>query len=116
VKDFQDVLAIENTGQYNGLFHVLGGLVSPVDGIGPSDIKIPELLSRVEKGEITEAILALSSTLEGDTTEYYIAKKLRAIGLKVSTLSKGIAVGGELEYADEMTLARSIRNRVNLEE
>ena len=116
VKDFQDVLAIENTGQYNGLFHVLGGLVSPVDGIGPSDIKIPELLSRVEKGEITEAILALSSTLEGDTTEYYIAKKLRAIGIKVSTLSKGIAVGGELEYADEMTLARSIRNRVNLEE
>jgi recombination protein RecR len=115
VKDFQDVLAIENTGQYNGLFHVLGGLVSPVDGIGPSDIKIPELLSRVEKGEITEAILALSSTLEGDTTEYYIAKKLRALGLKVSTLSKGIAVGGELEYADEMTLARSIRNRVNLE-
>ncbi|MFT4826793.1 MAG: recombination protein RecR [Bacteroidia bacterium] len=116
VKDFQDVLAIENTGQYNGLFHVLGGLVSPVDGIGPSDIKIPELLSRVEKGEISEAILALSSTLEGDTTEYYIAKKLRAIGIKVSTLSKGIAVGGELEYADEMTLARSIRNRVNLEE
>lgn len=114
VKDFQDVLAIENTGQYNGLFHVLGGLVSPVDGIAPSDIKIPELLSRVEKGEITEAILALSSTLEGDTTEYYIAKKLRALGIKVSTLSKGIAVGGELEYADEMTLARSIRNRVDL--
>lgn len=114
VKDFQDVLAIENTGQYNGLFHVLGGLVSPVDGIAPSDIKIPELLSRVEKGEITEAILALSSTLEGDTTEYYIAKKLRALGIKVSTLSKGIAVGGELEYADEMTLARSIRNRVDI--
>ena len=114
VKDFQDVLAVENTGQYNGLFHVLGGLVSPVDGIGPSDIKIPELLSRVENGEIKEAILALSSTLEGDTTEFYIAKKLRALGIKVSTLSKGIAVGGELEYADEMTLARSIRNRVNL--
>jgi recombination protein RecR len=114
VKDFQDVLAIENTGQYTGLFHVLGGLVSPVDGIGPSDIKIPELLSRVEKGEIKEAILALSSTLEGDTTEFYIAKKLRVLGIKVSTLSKGIAVGGELEYADEMTLARSIRNRVNL--
>jgi recombination protein RecR len=114
VKDFQDVLAIENTGQYNGLFHVLGGLVSPVDGIAPSDIKIPELLSRVEKGEIIEAILALSSTLEGDTTEYYIAKKLRALGIKVSTLSKGIAVGGELEYADEMTLARSIRNRVDI--
>jgi recombination protein RecR len=116
VKDFQDVLAIENTGQYNGHFHVLGGLISPVDGIGPSDVKIPELLKRAAKGEIKEAILALSSTLEGDTTEYYIAKKLRDIGVKVTTLSKGIAVGGELEYADEMTLARSIRNRTNLDD
>ncbi len=115
VKDFQDVIAIENTGQYNGHFHVLGGLISPVDGVGPSDVKIPELFTRVRKGEIKEAIIALSSTLEGDTTEYYIAKKLREQGIKVSTLSKGIAVGGELEYADEMTLARSIRNRVNLE-
>ena len=115
VKDFQDVIAIENTGQYNGHFHVLGGLISPVDGVGPSDVKIPELFTRVSKGEIKEAIIALSSTLEGDTTEYYIAKKLREQGIKVSTLSKGIAVGGELEYADEMTLARSIRNRVNLE-
>ncbi|MFY9280562.1 MAG: recombination mediator RecR [Bacteroidia bacterium] len=115
VKDFQDVLAIENTGQYNGHFHVLGGLISPVDGIGPSDVRIPELLQRAVTGEIKEAILALSSTLEGDTTEYYIAKKLGEIGVKVTTLSKGIAVGGELEYADEMTLARSIRNRVSLE-
>ena len=115
VKDFQDVLAIENTGQYNGHFHVLGGLISPVDGIGPSDVRIPELLQRATTGEIKEAILALSSTLEGDTTEYYIAKKLGEIGVKVTTLSKGIAVGGELEYADEMTLARSIRNRVSLE-
>lgn len=115
VKDFQDVLAIENTGQYNGHFHVLGGLISPVDGIGPSDVRIPELLQRAATGEIKEAILALSSTLEGDTTEYYIAKKLGEIGVKVTTLSKGIAVGGELEYADEMTLARSIRNRVSLE-
>ena len=115
VKDFQDVIAIENTGQYNGHFHVLGGLISPVDGIGPSDIKIPQLLTRVEQGTIKEAIIALSSTLEGDTTEYCIAKKLRELNLKVSTLSKGISVGGELEYADEMTLARSIRNRVNLE-
>ena len=115
VKDFQDVLAIENTGQYNGHFHVLGGLISPVDGIGPSDVRIPELLQRATTGEIKEAILALSSTLEGDTTEYYIAKKLGEIGVKVTTLSKGIAVGGELEYADEMTLARSIRNRVRLE-
>jgi len=115
VKDFQDVIAIENTGQFNGLFHVLGGLISPVDGVGPSDVKIPELLDRVSNGEIKEAIIALSSTLEGDTTEYYIAKKLREKGVNVSTLSKGISVGGELEYADEMTLARSIRNRVNLE-
>lgn len=115
VKDFQDVIAIENTGQYNGLFHVLGGLISPVDGIGPSDVKIPELLSRVKGNDIKEAVIALSSTLEGDTTEYYIAKKLREIGVKVSTLSKGIAVGGELEYADEITLARSIKNRVILD-
>jgi recombination protein RecR len=115
VKDFQDVLAIENTGQFGGLFHVLGGLISPVDGVGPSDVRIPELLHRVAQGEIKEAILALSSTLEGDTTEYYIAKKLRELGVKVSTLSKGIAVGGELEYADEITLARSIRNRVSLD-
>lgn len=114
VRDFQDVLAIENTGQYSGLFHVLGGLISPVDGIGPSDVKIPELIQRVERGEIKEVIVALSSTLEGDTTEYYISKKMHDLGLKVSTLSKGIAVGGELEYADEITLARSIRNRVNL--
>jgi recombination protein RecR len=115
VKDFQDVIAIENTGQYNGHFHVLGGLISPVDGIGPSDVKIPELLQRVKHGTIKEAIIALSSTLEGDTTEYYIAKKLREQGVGVSALSKGISVGGELEYADEMTLARSIRNRVKLE-
>jgi recombination protein RecR len=91
---------------------VLGGLISPVDGIGPSDVKIPELLSRVQEKDIKEAVIALSSTLEGDTTEYYIAKKLRDLGVRVSTLSKGIAVGGELEYADEITLARSIKNRV----
>lgn len=115
VKDFQDVIAIENTGQYNGHFHVLGGLISPVDGVGPRDVKIPELLARASEGTIKEVIVALSSTLEGDTTEYYVAKKLRELGIKVSTLSKGISVGGELEYADEMTLARSIRNRVKLE-
>ncbi|MDB3869216.1 recombination mediator RecR [Bacteroidia bacterium] len=112
VKDFQDVIAIENTGQYHGLFHVLGGLISPVDGVGPSDVKIPELLNRVKENNIKEAVIALSSTLEGDTTEYYIAKKLSDLGVKVSTLSKGIAVGGELEYADEITLARSIKNRI----
>ena len=112
VKDFQDVIAIENTGQYHGLFHVLGGLISPVDGVGPSDVKIPELLNRVKENNIKEAVIALSSTLEGDTTEYYIAKKLSDLGVKVSTLSKGIAVGGELVYADEITLARSIKNRI----
>ena len=115
VKDFQDVIAIENTGQYNGLFHVLGGLISPVDGISPSDVRIPELLKRVQEENIHEAVVALSATLEGDTTEYYIAKKLREMGVRVSTLSKGISVGGELEYADEITLARSIKNRVALD-
>jgi recombination protein RecR len=94
---------------------VLGGLISPVDGVGPSDVKIPELLTRVKENDIKEAVIALSSTLEGDTTEYYIAKKLRDLGVRVSTLSKGIAVGGELEYADEITLARSIKNRVVLD-
>jgi recombination protein RecR len=114
VKDFQDVIAIENTGQYNGVFHVLGGLISPVDGIGPSDIKIPELLKRVKEDGIKEAIIALSATLEGDTTEYYLAKKLTELGVEVTTLSKGISIGGELEYADEMTLASSIKNRVKM--
>lgn len=114
VKDFQDVIAIENTGQFRGRYHVLGGLISPVDGIGPNDIKIPHLLNRVEQGEIKEAIIALSATLEGDTTEYYLAKKLKALGVEVSTLSKGISVGGELEYADEMSLAQSIKNRVRM--
>lgn len=114
VKDFQDVIAIENTGQYNGLFHVLGGLISPVDGVGPADIKIPELLNRCNQGEIKEAIIALSATLEGDTTEYYIAKKLNEMNIEVATLSKGIAIGGELEYADEMTLASSIKNRIKM--
>ena len=115
VKDFQDVLAIESTGQYVGHFHVLGGLISPVDGVGPNDVRVPELISRVSEGVIQEVIIALSATLEGDTTEYYVAKKMNELGVKVSTLSKGISVGGELEYADEMTLARSIRNRTNLE-
>ena len=116
VKDFQDVIAIENTGQYHGLFHVLGGVISPVDGVGPSDIKIPELFNRIKLGEIKEAVIALSLTLEGDTTEYYIAKKLRELGVQVSTLSKGISVGGELEFADEITLARSIKNRVTIDD
>lgn len=114
VKDFQDVIALENTGQYGGHYHVLGGLISPIDGIGPSDIKIPELLQRVQKDDIQEVIIALSATMEGDTTEFYIARKLQEQGVAVSTLSKGIAVGGELEYADEMTLARSLQNRIKM--
>lgn len=114
VKDFQDVIAIENTGQFNGHYHVLGGVISPVDGIGPDDIKIPQLFNRVQKGEIKEAIIALSATLEGDTTEFYIAKKLRDMNVEVSSLSKGISIGGELEYADEVTLASSIRNRTKI--
>lgn len=115
VKDFQDVLAIENTGQFNGHFHVLGGLISPVDGVGPSDVKIPELLTRIQEDGVTEVIIALSATMEGDTTEFYIARKMRDLNIKVTTLSKGISVGGELEYADEMTLARSLKNRVRMD-
>ena len=114
VKDFQDVIALENTGQYSGHYHVLGGLISPIDGIGPSDIKIPALLQRVQDDDIQEVIIALSATMEGDTTEFYIARKLQELGIAVSTLSKGIAVGGELEYADEMTLARSLQNRIKM--
>lgn len=116
VKDFQDVIAIENTGQYTGHYHVLGGLISPVEGIGPSDIKIPELLERVKQTAVKEVILALSATMEGDTTEFYIARKMNEAGVKVSTLSKGISVGGELEYTDEISLARSIKNRVSMED
>lgn len=114
VKDFQDVIALENTGQYGGQYHVLGGLISPIDGVGPSDIKIAELLHRVKQDGIKEVIIALSSTMEGDTTEFYIAQKMQELDVEVSTLSKGIAVGGELEYADEITLARSLQNRVKM--
>ncbi|MFY0644780.1 MAG: recombination protein RecR [Bacteroidia bacterium] len=115
VKDFQDVLALENTGQYSGHYHVLGGLISPIDGIGPSDIKIPELITRVQEHDIHEIIVALSATMEGDTTEFYIARKMQDLEKKVSTLAKGISVGGELEYADQMTLARSLQNRVKMD-
>lgn len=114
VKDIQDVIALENTGQFSGHYHVLGGLISPIDGIGPSDIKIPELLLRVQEDGVKEVIIALSATMEGDTTEFYIARKMQELGIEVSTLSKGIAVGGELEYADEITLARSLQNRVKM--
>ncbi len=114
VENIQDVMQIENTGQYNGLYHVLGGIISPIDGIGPQDIEIASLVSRVEKGEIGEVILALPTTMEGDTTNYYIYRRLSSLQhaqLKVTQIARGVAIGGELEYTDELTLGRSILNR-----
>lgn len=114
VEDTPDVLAIRNTGQYNGMFHVLGGRISPMDGIGPEEIRINSLLQRVHEsqGEIKEIILALSSTMEGDTTAFYITRKLTETGeVKVTSIARGVPVGGELEYADELTLGRSIASR-----
>lgn len=112
VEDTRDIMAIENTNQYNGVYHVLGGLISPMDGIGPSDLNIERLVERVKTGEIEEVILALSATMEGDTTIFYIFKKLKDLPVKISTIARGIAFGGEIEYADEITLARSIATRV----
>ena len=112
VENVQDVMAIENTQQYNGLYHVLGGLISPMDGIGPSDIEIDSLVERIkENEEVSEVILALSSTMEGDTTNFYISRKLAPLGRKLSIIARGISVGNELEYTDELTLGRSILNR-----
>ena len=111
VENIQDVMAIENTQQFHGLYHVLGGLISPMDGIGPSDLEIDSLVSRVEQGEVKEVILALSSTMEGDTTNFYIFRKLAPTEVSVSIIARGIAVGNELEYTDEVTLGRSILNR-----
>ena len=113
VENLPDLMAIENTAQYNGTYHVLGGIISPIDGIGPDDLKIDSLINRVRNSgdEIKEIILALSSTMEGDTTSFYITKKLKGFDLKVSTIARGIPVGGELEYADEITLGRSILSR-----
>lgn len=113
VENLPDLMAIENTAQYSGTYHVLGGIISPIDGIGPDDLKIDSLINRVKNSgsEIKEIILALSSTMEGDTTSFYITKKLKGLDLKVSTIARGIPVGGELEYADEITLGRSILSR-----
>lgn len=112
VEDTPDVLAIRNTGQYNGLFHVLGGRISPMDGIGPENVKIDSLISRVKNDEqVKEIILALSATMEGDTTSFYITKLLKEQNLKVTTIARGIPVGSELEFADEVTLGRSIATR-----
>lgn len=112
VADLRDVMAIENTGQYNGLYHVLGGLIAPMEGISPDQLKIQSLLDRLSTGEVKEILLALSATLEGDTTAFYISKKLQGSGVRISTIARGIAIGGELEYADELTLGRSILNRI----
>lgn len=116
VENVQDVMSIENTGQYNGLYHVLGGIISPMDGVGPSDIEIDSLIARVESGGIHEVILALPTTMEGDTTNFYIYKRLQNISNatppKISQIARGVAIGNEIEYTDEITLGRSIVNRI----
>lgn len=111
VENIQDVMAIENTQQYHGLYHVLGGIISPMDGIGPHDLSIDSLMERVDTGEVKEVILALASTMEGDTTNFYISRKLKDKDVKLSIIARGISVGDELEYTDEVTLGRSILNR-----
>jgi recombination protein RecR len=113
VEDIGDVLAIENTNQYQGLYHVLGGVISPIQGIGPEELTCDSLLTRMGTGEIKEVILALSATMEGDTTSFYLSKRLAASGVKISSIARGIPVGGELEFTDEVTLGRSILTRIN---
>ena len=115
VEDTRDVMAIENTGTFQGVYHVLGGLISPMDGIGPSDLTIDGLVERVNLGGIKEVILAISATMEGDTTIFYLYKKLKDSGIQISTIARGIAFGGELEYVDEITLGRSIATRIPYE-
>lgn len=117
VEDLRDVIAIENTAQYHGLYHVLGGIISPMDGIGPGDLNIESLVNRIEESKDTlrEVILALSTTMEGDTTNFYIFRKIKPYDVKVSIIARGIAIGDELEYADEVTLGRSIVNRTPYE-
>ncbi len=116
VENIKDVMSIENTQQFKGLYHVLGGIISPMDGIGPSDLEIDSLVSRVNEGNTEEVILALSTTMEGDTTNFFIYKKLKNTDVKISTLARGVSIGDELEYTDEVTLGRSIVNRTNFEE
>lgn len=111
VENIQDVMAVENTMQYRGVYHVLGGVISPMDGVSPGDLHIDSLIERVATGEVKEVILALSSTMEGDTTNFYIYRKLTQYNIKLSVIARGISVGDELEYADEITLGRSIINR-----
>ena len=115
VEDIRDVMAVENTQQFKGLYHVLGGVISPMEGVGPQHLSIDSLLKKVDNGQVNEIIFALSSTMEGDTTNFYIFKKLKNYDIKVSTIARGIAFGDELEYADEITLGRSIVNRLPYE-
>ena len=115
VEDIRDVMAIENTMQFKGKYHVLGGIISPMDGIGPSDLNIDSLVSKISKGGINEVIMALSTTMEGDTTNFYIFRKLSDLKVKISVIARGISIGDELEYADEVTLGRSIVNRTPYE-
>lgn len=112
VEDIKDVVAVENTSQFNGVYHILGGIISPMDGIGPGDLNIEALLKRISAGNIDEVILALPATIEGDTTNFYLYKRLREFEISVTTIARGISFGDELEYADELTLGRSIINRV----
>ena len=115
VEDIRDVMAIENTSQFNGIYHVLGGIISPMDGIGPQNLNIESLIEKARKGDINEIIFALSSTMEGDTTNFYIFRKLKDLNISTSTIARGISIGDELQYADEITLGRSILNRVPYE-
>lgn len=116
VENVQDVMSIENTGQYHGVYHVLGGIISPMDGVGPSDLEIESLIARIQTGEIREVILALPTTMEGDTTNFYIYRRIKGVqqanALQVSQIARGVAIGNELEYTDEITLGRSIVNRI----
>lgn len=113
VENIKEVLAIENTGQFRGVYHVLGGIISPMDGIGPSDLQIESLVQRVASGEVKEVILALSTTMEGDTTNFFIYRKLSGYDAKISVIARGVSIGDEIEYADEVTLGRSIINRTS---
>lgn len=116
VENIKEVMVIENTAQYKGLYHVLGGIISPIEGVGPSDLEIESLVKRVAEGHVKEVIFALSTTMEGDTTNFYIYKKLAPYNIKVSMIARGIAIGDEIEYADEVTLGRSIVNRMPFNE
>lgn len=112
VENIKDVMAVEDTGRFNGLYHVLGGVISPIDGVGPKDLYIQELFARIEQEQIKEVIMAISPTIDGETTIYYLAKRLQEMEVKVSTISRGVAFGGELSYTDELTLGRSIMDRI----